>query len=121
MVLLLGVVVLGALMGVRTVAAAPTCGIRGEVIKGPTSPVCREGVPCSGPAGGVTVVAMRSGTRVATTTTTEVGTYRFVLRPGTYVVRMLRSSIGASFAARTVRVTKGRFTTANFEIDTGIR
>ena len=33
---------------------------------------------------------------------------RFLLRPGTYVVRSLRTSMAGSFAGRTVRVTKGR-------------
>jgi hypothetical protein len=104
-----------------TASAARRSGIRGTVIKSPTSPVCREGVPCSAPAGGIVLVALRAGVRVATTTTSDAGTYRFVLGPGTYLLRSLRSSMFGSPAPRTVRVRRGRFTVVNFEIDTGIR
>src|SRR4051794_34661345 len=93
MVLLLGVVVLGALMGFARWRQhlRPASGRSDRKARRP--PCAGREFPCSGPAGGVTVVTMRSGTRVATNTTTEAGTYRFVLRPGTYVVRTLRSSI----------------------------
>ena len=51
----------------------------------------------------------------------RAGTYRVVLRPGTYVVRSPRKLVFGRLAPRTVRVVAGRFTVANFEIDTGIR
>jgi hypothetical protein len=102
-------------------SATASSGIRGNVIRSPIAPVCRAGTSCSGPAGGVVLVALRDGRRVAKTTTTEAGTFRFVLNPGVYVVRTLRTSMANSFAARTVRVRPGRFTISNFEIDTGIR
>ena len=105
---------------VGAAAAAPS-GIRGTVIKSPTKPVCEEGVPCSAPAAGVALAFFRGGTRVATATTSGFGTYRVVLRPGTYVVRSPRKLIFGTLAPRTVRVVAGRFTVANFEIDTGIR
>ena len=107
-------------MAVEASASMPS-GIKGIVIKSPISPVCREGVPCSAPAAGVTLAFFRGGTRVATATTSGLGTYRVVLRPGTYVVRSPRKLIFGSLTPRTVRVVAGRFSVANFEIDTGIR
>lgn len=92
----------------------------GTVIKSPTKPVCEEGDPCSAPAAGVTLAFLRGGVRVATATTSKAGTYRVVLRPGTYVVRSLRKGFGSP-QPRTVRVLPGHFTVANFELDTGIR
>jgi len=105
---------------VGAAAAAPS-GIRGTVIKSPTKPVCEEGVPCSAPAGGVALVFLRGGVRVATATTLKTGTYRVVLRPGTYVVRTLRKLPFGSPQPRAGQVVAGRFTVVNFEIDTGIR
>lgn len=112
---------LALLAGSLGASAATQSGIRGKVIKSPTKPVCEEGVPCSAPAAGVTLVFMRGGVRVATTTTSKAGTYRVVLRPGTYVVRTLRKPPFGSPQPRTVRVQAGRFAVANFELDTGIR
>jgi hypothetical protein len=117
------IVVLVAVVATIATGASATAssGIRGNVTRGPTSPVCRAGMSCTGPAGGIVLVAFRSGRQVAKTRTTEAGTFRFVLSPGVYVVRTLRTSMANSFAARTVRVRPGRFTISNFEIDTGIR
>ena len=106
--------------GPATPAVAPS-GIRGTVIKSPTSPVCKEGVPCSAPAAGITLVALRGGVRVATARTSAVGRYRFVLRPGTYAVRLLRVPTLGGLSPRTVRVAQGRFTVVNLVVDTGIR
>jgi hypothetical protein len=101
-------------------AAAPS-GIRGIVIKSPTRPVCEEDMPCSAPAAGVTLAFLRGGVRVATATTSKAGTYRVMLPPGTYVVRSFRKLMFGSPQPRTVRVVRGLFAVANFEIDTGIR
>ena len=84
-------------------------------------PVCQEGLPCSAPAAGVAIAFFRGGHRIASTTTSRAGTYRVVLRPGTYVVRSSRKLIFGTLTPRTVRVVAGRFTVANFDIDTGIR
>jgi len=112
---------LALLAGSLAAAAATPSGIRGTLIKSPTSPVCREGVPCSAPAAGFVLVFVRAGVRVATATTSKAGTYRVVLRPGAYVVRSPRTPALGSLTPRAVRVRAGRFTVANFEIDTGIR
>jgi len=91
------------------------------VIRSPTTPVCQEGVPCSAPAAGVALVFLRGGLRVASATTSKAGTFRVVLAPGTYVVRLLRRPAFGGSPPRTVRVLPGRFAVANFDIDTGIR
>jgi len=110
---------LALLAGSVGASAATPSGIRGIVIKSPTKPMCEEGVPCSAPAAGVTLVFVRGGVRVAIATTSKAGTYRVVLRPGTYVIRSARKTFGSPMP--TVRVQAGAFTVANFEIDTGIR
>ena len=84
-------------------------------------PVCREGVPCSAPAPGYTLVFLRGGIRVATSTTTDAGTFRVALKPGLYIVRSLRRSMFGSLPPSTVRVLAGRFTVVGLEVDTGIR
>ena len=117
----LGVAFIALAVGSTGASAATQSGIRGTVIKSPTKPVCEEDVPCSAPAAGVVLAFFRGGTRVATATTSGFGTYRVVLRPGTYVVRSPRRLIFGTLTPRTVRVVAGHFTIANFEIDTGIR
>jgi hypothetical protein len=73
------------------------------------------------PAAGIVLVVLRNGVRVATATTSDRGTYRFVLRPGTYVVRSQRSGVFGIVLPRSVRVVTGRFTVVDLSIDTGIR
>ena len=120
-VVLVALLAMVVAVGATTATATAPSGIRGNVIRGPLSPVCREGTPCTGPAGGVVLIVLRGGQRIAKTTTTAAGTYRFVLPPGTYVVRTLRTSMAGSLQPHTVRVRQARFTIANFEIDTGLR
>ena len=60
-------------VGSADASAALRSGIRGSVIKGPTSPVCREGEPCTAPAAGIVLVVARQGVTVATVTTSEAG------------------------------------------------
>lgn len=92
-------------------------------MKGPITPVCREGVPCDGPAAGVTLTFLRSGHTARRVKTDRRGHYRIKLAAGSYLVRLtgtrfLRSS---QPQPRTVRVVGARFTKVNFHIDTGIR
>ena len=115
------VALLALLVEVACAATTNPSGIRGTVIGSPTSPVCRVGVPCSAPAAGVAIVFVRNGVRVASTMTSKSGMYRVVLRPGTYVVRSPQKQVFSSLTPCIVRVQMGRFTVANFEIDTGIR
>lgn len=119
--LVLALVAAALAAGANGAPGAAASGIRGTVIKSQTRPVCEEGIPCSAPAAGVKLAFLRGGVRVAIATTSKAGTYRVVLRPGTYVVRSLRKPPLGGFPPRTVRVRQGCFTVANFEIDTGIR
>jgi hypothetical protein len=110
----------------RSVAAsgpvnAKTAGIRGTVIRSPITPVCRQGVPCSAPAGGVVLVFARGGHEVARTTSLRNGSFTTVLSPGTYVVRGARRSSIGGLRPRIVAVRAGAFTIVRLTIDTGIR
>jgi len=112
-------VVAAAVVAGSADASVTAGGVKGNVVRTWTTNCPVSG--CSSPAGGITLIALRRGHRVATTSTSESGTYRFVLRPGTYVVRSLRTSMAGSLAPRTVRVSRGRFTILNLELDAGVR
>jgi hypothetical protein len=120
-VVALAVALAALVVGASFAPAGTASGIRGTVIKGPTKPVCEEGVPCTAPASAVVVVATRNGTVVGRATTAQNGTFRIVLPAGPYVIRTeTRFPIGG-MRPRTVVVLKGRFTTVQLTIDTGIR
>jgi hypothetical protein len=114
---------------VSAAAAAAVCadagtatGLHGVVMRGPTTPVCRAGSPCDAPAANVTLVFSHDAADVARTTTTRLGMYRIVLRPGIYSVRALHAGkLGRALAPAQVRVVAGRMRTVDFSIDTGIR
>jgi hypothetical protein len=89
-------------------------------MKGPVTPVCREGVPCDVPAAHVTLFFGRGGRIVARVQTTAKGTYRLALRPGRYSVSTARR-IGFSLRPAAILVPRGRFRHVDFSIDTGIR
>ncbi len=92
-------------------------GLHGTVTKGPTTPVCVAGTPCTAPAKGVTVVFIRA--RIAHRVTTDSqGRYRITLAPGTYSVS---SAMGRRFTPTTATVRAGHYGLRNFSIDTGIR
>jgi hypothetical protein len=80
-----------AVLAASSAGATASSGVRGNVVRGER------------PGSGITIVPFRSGVRVATTTSSDSGSYRSVLRPGTYVVRSLRTSMAGSFAGRTVQ------------------
>ena len=100
--------------------AATPSGLYGTVTKGPTQPVCRPNVPCSGPAAGVTLTFRRGGT-VARVRTSALGRYRIRLAPGVYTVQTNAKPFGVIPFPRRAWVAKARFRRVNFEIDTGIR
>ena len=93
------------------------------VTRGPTTPVCRPGIPCSEPATNEQLVFVRDD-RVTTAiaSTGADGRYTVALKPGLYTVTILPvPAIGRGFAPQTVRVIAGRTRTVDFSIDTGIR
>ena len=95
--------------------------LHGVVMRGPTTPVCQAGTPCSEPAVGIVLVFSRSGTVVARSRTGTGGRYAIRLRPGIYTVQLsVRPRIGSGLQPQTITVQRlgGR---RDFAIDTGIR
>jgi hypothetical protein len=101
--------------------ATTPSGLRGIVMRGPITPVCRVGVPCDEPAAHLVLVFSRSGRVVARTTTGRNGGYRLTLRPGRYAVRTTTRTLGSGLSPRTVFVPRYRVARVDFQIDTGIR
>ncbi|MCP9485922.1 MAG: carboxypeptidase-like regulatory domain-containing protein [Gaiellaceae bacterium MAG52_C11] len=114
--------VLGMLSLVAPAAhATGESGLRGVVMRGPTSPVCRDDEPCEAPAANVALVFKREGRIVARTTSGQKGGYRIALKPGRYLVTTARRTIGAGLTPRTVVVPRERFARVDLHLDTGIQ
>ena len=95
--------------------------LHGVVMRGPTTPVCQVGTPCSEPAVGAVLVFSRSGSVAARVRIGTGGRYAIRLRPGIYTVKLdVQPRIGSGLQPRTVTVPRlgGR---RDFAIDTGIR
>jgi len=90
-------------------------------MRGPITPVCTVGVPCSEPAAGVVLVFSRAGGVVARTVTGRNGGYRLTLRPGRYNVRTTTRTLGSGLSPRAVLVPRHRVARVDFDLDTGIR
>jgi hypothetical protein len=118
-----GLAVLGALaLGCGSAAGGGTSGgLKGRVMRGPTMPVCRVGVPCEEPARGVKLVFTRAGKVVGRTTTNQKGYYRIALRSGPYSVRTDRRGAEKTPSPSRITVPSDRFKRVVFHIDTGIR
>jgi hypothetical protein len=111
---LLGVV---ALAGGSAQATTVQSGLFGQVTRGPITPVCIEGQPCTAPAPGVLLVFSRSGHEVGRVRTRTDGTYRVALTSGAVHVR----ASGKLLEPVTAWVPRDRFHRVDFSIDTGIR
>ncbi len=98
-----------------------TSGLKGRVMRGPITPVCRSNEPCDEPARGVKLLFYRSGKLAARTTTNQKGWYRIALRSGAYTVRTNRRVPENLPSPRRVTVPSDRFKRVDFYIDTGIR
>jgi hypothetical protein len=97
-------------------------GLHGVVMRGPTAPVCRVGVPCSAPAKGATLEFDRHGRRVARVHVGAHGIYSIRLAPGDYTVLVVpRAPIGRGLEPAKVHVSRGASRRLDFSIDTGIR
>jgi hypothetical protein len=90
-------------------------------MRGPVTPVCIVGRPCSKPAVGVTLVFRGTGGEVRKVRTGMRGTYRIVLSPDTYVVNAFSKGPVRLLRPSNVSVDAGAFRRVNFYIDTGIR
>lgn len=97
-------------------------GLHGTVTRGPVTPVCVAGVPCSEPAAGAVLVFERDGRVAARVRVGPAGRYAVKLAPGVYAVRTAaRARIGSGLRPRLVHVVRGRSLRVDFSIDTGIR
>jgi len=106
------------LVAAPSAAATQPSGLFGRVTRGPLTPVCRVGIPCTGPAAKVSIVFLQRGRPAGHTTTDRAGKYRLALAPGVYTVRI---AAGRGSSPTTARVRAGRFARLNFSLDTGIR
>jgi hypothetical protein len=98
--------------------AALLSGLAGVVSRGPVSPVCREGEPCSKPYPHATLLFSRAGV-TKRTVTDEKGAYRLALAPGRYGVRVAQAHFG--WRPTSALVPRGRYAKLNVFVDTGIR
>jgi hypothetical protein len=108
-------------LGCGSAGGGTTTGLQGRVMRGPISPVCHVGKPCTAPAPGVKLLFSRSSKVVATATTDKKGWYRVTLRPGRYSVRTNRQGFGSRTQPSAVTVPSDRVARRDFLIDTGIR
>lgn len=96
-------------------------GLHGVVTRGPTTPVCQVGTPCSEPAVGAVLVFSRSGVVAARARAGARGHYAVWLLPGIYTVRISPPQTIGGLRPRQVRVRAGASGRVDFAIDTGIR
>ncbi len=116
-----------ALVGATAAGAAPTSGIRGRIVEGPTCPV-ESNPPQPGCAPRPILATLRihalRGRRIHIARSDGQGVFGLRLPPGTYVV--VAQGTGASPFPRPpapfdVSVHAGHFTTVTVRYDTGIR
>jgi hypothetical protein len=96
--------------------------LHGVVTRGPTTPICQVGVPCSEPAPGAVLVFSHDGRIVARVLAGDRGRYSVRLRPGSYAVRLAgQPKLGTGLAPGRVTLRAVVSARVNFSIDTGIR
>ncbi len=102
--------------GAQQVLNGGYSGLQGTVSRGPITPTCVQGKPCSAPARGVTLSFTRGGSVVARVKTSAHGTYRIRLQAGRYFV-----SGTQPVRPQQVSVPSRGFRHVDFGIDTKIR
>jgi hypothetical protein len=107
-------------MTVLVALALALGGLHGIVTRGPTTPVCQAGKPCSAPAAGAVLVFSRGGRDAARVRTGADGRYTVRLPVGIYAVRLSPAQKIGGFSPRQVRV-RAVLDRLDFRIDTGIR
>ena len=108
-------------MAVLIAFAMALSGLHGIVTRGPTTPVCRVGTPCSEPAVGAVLVFSRSGRDAARVRAGAGGRYSVQLPPGLYGVRVSPPQKIGGLTPHQARVRSGVNRRFDFQIDTGIR
>ena len=97
-------------------------GLYGTVTRGPTTPVCQEGIPCSEPASGAKLLFSQAGEVVASVVVAKDGSYSVSVAPGTYTVAVAPPTpVGGGLNLDAVHVVAGPARKLDFQIDTGIR
>ena len=96
-------------------------GLHGVVTRGPTTPVCQVGKPCTQPAVGATLAFAHAGRIVLRVRTGSGGRYAVRLAPGLYAVRVVPKQDLGGLKPVQVRVRRGIDARVDFRIDTGIR
>jgi len=91
--------------------------VHGTVRIGPTTPVCRTGVPCSKPAAHL-LLSFGRGQWHVQTRSDALGRYRVRLAPGTWT---LTTRVGIRPTPISFVVPQAPSATRDFSIDTGIR
>ena len=96
-------------------------GLHGVVTRGPTTPVCQVGTPCSEPAVGTVLVFSRDGRVAARARAGAGGRYTVRLGAGYYAVRISPPQRIGGLKPQHVRVRMGVNGRVDFQVDTGIR
>ena len=105
-------------------ATQPATGLKGKVLRGPVTPVCRIDTPCYMPyKGRLVFTPFRITVSVERIQTSAKGTYTASLAPGRYRVT---TGTGQKFQGRNVEpevvlVPKTGTRRVDFIVDTGIR
>jgi hypothetical protein len=92
-------------------------GLWGTVTRGPITPVCRAGEPCTAPAAGAVLRFFRGAREAGRVRVAADGSYRIRLAAGDYAVRGPQRRLEPLF----VHVRARRMARVDFSIDTGIR
>jgi hypothetical protein len=96
-------------------------GLHGVVTRGPTTPVCQVGTPCSAPAVGTVLVFSHTGRIAARVRTGGGGRYSVRLAAGFYAVHVSPTQKIGGLKPSQVHVRSGASTRLDFALDTGIR
>ncbi len=96
-------------------------GIAGHVVEGPTTPVCRPGVPCTRPFANATIrVLDQNRNTVGTAVTNRRGNFRVQVPPGAYLVHVQVVDFPRCPEIQAT-VRPRHFTAVHMDCDTGIR
>jgi hypothetical protein len=95
-------------------------GLRGVVMRGPTSPICHDD-SCETPAKGLVLQFRRDGRIKAQVRTSETGRYLVRLRPGRYAVTSPALRPWQRLTPQLVRVPRGRLGRVDLHLDTGVQ
>jgi len=119
--LLLGFAMLALASALAGAADSRTAsGLRGVVMRGPTSPSCHDD-SCEAPAKGLVLLFRRNGRVKAQVKTNQTGRYLVKLRPGTYAVTTPAPRPVQRLTPQLVHVPRGRVKRVGFHLYTGVQ